>query len=428
MAKENGAYEVTQEQQSELIASHKTYLKRLKLFGKAKLPFLYWLPKFHKDPVGAIFIAASVDCTTSKLSRILSDCLGLVLETLRDKDNETISTSGVRRFFVVQAFEEVSGFLERWHRKNPNSSPGLYTGDFATMYTTIPHEDLFRAMEEVTREAFTWASQKVLQGREACIRWYDDSSCTWVRGRSSHTKSTHTFTVESLNELIVYLVSNTYLKAGDSIYRQTIGIPMGTNCAPGLANLYLYYYEAAYVSRIEVEEGIEVAKTFHTTFRLIDDVLALDNPNLLPALNKTYEEGGMYPEALKLEQTSTSNKAVDFLGMHIETVGKRLSLSVYDKRKDFPFKVKRYPVMESLIPRYIPYGVFQGQLHRGYRICTKAADFLSYAVEVATILRENGCANNKLKRGFKSFVATFVKKYPSQRVISKQFCQQLGSM
>jgi hypothetical protein len=68
--------------------------------------------------------------------------------------------------------------------------------------------------------------------------------------------------------------------------------------------------------------------------------------------------------------------------------------------------------MASLIPRYIPYGVFQGQLHRGYRICTKATDFLSYALEVATILRDNGCANNKLKRGFKSFVATFVKKYP----------------
>jgi hypothetical protein len=57
----------------------------------------------------------------------------------------------------------------------------------------------------------------------------------------------------------------------------------------------------------------------------------------LPALSKTYEEGGIYPGAFKLEQTSTSNKAVDFLGMHIETGGKRLTLSVYDKRKDFPF-------------------------------------------------------------------------------------------
>ena len=202
---------------------------------------------------------------------------------------------------------------------------------------------------------------------------------------------------------------------------------MGTICAPALANLYLYYYESTYVSKIEEEKGIDVARTFHTTFRLIDDVLTLDNPNLPPALNKPYEEGDMYPEALKLEQTSSSNNVVNFLGIHIRTAGKRLTLSVYDKRKDFPFKVKRYPVMESLIPRYIPYGVFLGQLHRGYRICTQATDFLSYAVEVATILRENSCVNNKLKRCMKSFVTNFVKKYPCKREISKQFWKLLGS-
>ena len=155
LTRKNGAYEITAEQNQDLIDSHKTYLKRLELYGKAKLPFIYWLPKFHKNPVGARFIAASVDCTTSKLSRILSNCLGLVLETLREKDNETLSKTGVRRFFVVQSFEEVSGFLEKWVRKNHPNSKGLYTGDFATMYTTIPHSDLFMTMKHVTNEAFT---------------------------------------------------------------------------------------------------------------------------------------------------------------------------------------------------------------------------------------------------------------------------------
>lgn len=426
LTQENGAYEITEEQKQALLDNHKTYLKQLKMLGKAKLPSMYWLPKFHKDPVGARFIAASVDCTTSKLSKILSDVLGLVLETLREKDDETLSKTGIRRFFIVQTFEEVSGFLGKWVRKNHANSDGLYTGDFATMYTTIPHSDLFNAMEQVTKEAFTWAS-KQFQGRQPCIRWTGGSSCKWVRGNTNHSKTTHTLSLESLNELIAYLVSNTYLEVGDAIYRQTIGIPMGTNCAPALANLYLYYYESQYVSKIEEEQGINAARTFHTTFRLIDDVLALDNPNLLPALSASYEEGGMYPEALTLEQTSSSNNAVNFLGMHIKTADKRLNLSVYDKRMDFPFKVKRYPVMKSLIPSYIPYGVFLGQLHRGYRICTQATNFLSYALHVATTLRENGCSINKLKRGFTSFVTNFVKKYPSIRRICKQFCNGLGS-
>lgn len=49
-----------------------------------------------------------------------------------------------------------------------------------------------------------------------------------------------------------------------------------------------------------------------------------------------------------------------------------------DKSKYVPFKVRRYPLMCSLIPQTIPYGVFVGQLHRGYRISTDVEDFLSF--------------------------------------------------
>ena len=119
----------------------------------------------------------------------------------------------------------------------------------------------------------------------------------------------------------------------------------------------------------------------------IDDVLALDNPLLHNALSQPYEEGGMYPASLKLNQTSTVTSKVEFIGMTIETVGKRLKLSVYDKRKSFPFHVRRYPLAASLIPRSIPYGVFVGLLHRGYRICSTAKDFVSYVCEVGSTLR-----------------------------------------
>ena len=85
-------------------------------------------------------------------------------------------------------------------------------------------------------------------------------------------------------------------------------------------------------------------------------------------------------------------------------------------------------MMASLIPRTIPYGVFLGQLHRGYRICSGADDFVSNGVEVAEILRDNGCAVNKLKRLFKAFVAQTVKKYSARsNWVKKQFCQRLGS-
>jgi hypothetical protein len=195
-----------------------------------------------------------------------------------------------------------------------------------------------------------------------------------------------------------------------------------------VANLFLCSYESRFVSRIENERGTDTARLFHNTFRLIDDVLALDNPLLHKALSQPYEKGGMYPASLKLNQTSTATSKVEFIGMTIETVGKRLKLSVYDKRKSFPFHVRRYPLMASLIPRSIPYGVFVGLLHRGYRICSMAKDFVSYACEVGSTLRANGCSMKRLKSLFNSFVVHEMHKYRIEKTcIIKKFCRQLGS-
>ena len=42
-----------------------------------------------------------------------------------------------------------------------------------------------------------------------------------------------------LIDMINYLVDNIYVSVGNKIFRQRIGIPMGTDCAPLLTNLYL---------------------------------------------------------------------------------------------------------------------------------------------------------------------------------------------
>ena len=44
---------------------------------------------------------------------------------------------------------------------------------------------------------------------------------------------------DSLMEMIEYLIDNIYIKVGSKVFRQQVGIPMGTDCAPLLANLFL---------------------------------------------------------------------------------------------------------------------------------------------------------------------------------------------
>ena len=39
-------------------------------------------------------------------------------------------------------------------------------------------------------------------------------------------------------EPLIYLFDNIYIRFGTKLYRQIVGIPMGTNCAPLVADLF----------------------------------------------------------------------------------------------------------------------------------------------------------------------------------------------
>ena len=44
------------------------------------------------------------------------------------------------------------------------------------------------------------------------------------------------------NAPLIYLLDNIYIRFGSKLYRQNVGIPMGTNCAPLVADLLLFCY------------------------------------------------------------------------------------------------------------------------------------------------------------------------------------------
>ena len=44
-------------------------------------------------------------------------------------------------------------------------------------------------------------------------------------------------------DALSYLLDNTYIRSGTKLYRQIVGMPMGTNCAALVAALFLYCYE-----------------------------------------------------------------------------------------------------------------------------------------------------------------------------------------
>ena len=45
-----------------------------------------------------------------------------------------------------------------------------------------------------------------------------------------------------------------YVTVGNDVFRQVIGIPMGTDCAPFLANLYLYALEFEFLEKLTKQD------------------------------------------------------------------------------------------------------------------------------------------------------------------------------
>ena len=49
------------------------------------------------------------------------------------------------------------------------------------------------------------------------------------------------WTGQKVTEALVYLLDNIYIRFGSKLYKQNVGIPMGTNCANLAANLFLFF-------------------------------------------------------------------------------------------------------------------------------------------------------------------------------------------
>ena len=68
-----------------------------------------------------------------------------------------------------------------------------------------------------------------------------------------------------------------FIRFGTKLYRQTIGIPMGTNCAPLVADLFLYCYERDFMKSLSRKNQADIIEAFNSTSRYLDDLLNIDN-------------------------------------------------------------------------------------------------------------------------------------------------------
>ena len=90
-----------------------------------------------------------------------------------------------------------------------------------------------------------------------------------------HTDSNKKFSETDIIKMLDILIDNILFTFGGRVFQQTFGIPMGTNCAPLLADLFVYYYEADFIQELLKKKDKKFAISFNTSFRYIDAILSL---------------------------------------------------------------------------------------------------------------------------------------------------------
>ena len=290
--------------------------------------------------------------------------------------------------------------LEHLHSHSLTSVHSIKTFDFSTLYTTIPHDKLKSRLTDIIRQAFRF--------KNGNSRYkYIVVNYLHTYFVQNHSEAKNKYTEDDVVRMLEFLIDNIYVEYGGLVFQQVIGIPMGTNCAPLLADLFLYSYEAEFIQTLIKSGKRHLAKSFNFTYRYIDDVLSLNN-----SLFSDYISD-IYPAELEIKDTTDAQNHASYLDLLLTYEhDHRLQVKLYDKRDDFNFHIVNFPFICSNIPQSPAYGVFISQLIRYARASTLYPDFLTRSRLLTSKLLNQGYTRNKL-------IATFKKFYGHHNLVNK---------
>ena len=111
----------------------------------------------------------------------------------------------------------------------------IQTFDFSTLYTSIPHDLLKSCMNSIINNTF--------KHKNGATRYTHIKVC---RNKSYFTSDPlngdNKYTANDICKMIEFFVDNIYVRFGGQLFRQMVGIPAGTNCAPILAQTVPQYW------------------------------------------------------------------------------------------------------------------------------------------------------------------------------------------
>ena len=342
------------------------------------IPFLMWTAKMHKTPPSQRFIAISSRCTTKPLSVLITLGLNRVLGQWRTHANFVKKDHGISPMWVIDNSNDIHKRITLIN--NTFKANDADTFDFFTLFTGIEHTDLKSVIEEMVKKSFSWCKRKYLT--------FYDTRAKWTKNKS---KTRLSMDCDTFIKAITWLIDNIFVTFGGFILRQIIGVPMGTNCAPLLANLYLAWYEFNWFKNNADAGNYALLHHFKSCYRYIDDLLSLNNNTFF----NQYKHK-IYPSSLMLRKENTDSDKVHFLDLNIFVRDSLFITNIYDKREDYAFKIINFPNLKGNIPYCDSYSTFTTELVRYAKGCTMFKDFKERTMNLVKKLIKDSFFNNKL--------------------------------
>ena len=225
------------------------------------------------------------------------------------------------------------------------------------------------------------------------------------------------YTASDICKMTEFLVDNTYVRFGGQLFQQMVGIPMGTNCAPLLADLCLYSYENEFLDKLK-ESRRKLARKFNLSYCYIDDLISFNN--------KRFKEfiSDIYRKELRISETTECTPLASYLDLlFIQDKSNNITTKLYDKRDAFGFDIVIFPFISSTIPSAPTYGIYGSQLICYARCCSNYSDFLLPHRAIVTRLLSQGYKVNCLSNTFKKFYGRNTDLVGQYQI---NFCQMFG--
>ena len=102
------------------------------------------------------------------------------------------------------------------------------------------------------------------------------------------------------------MLDSIFIQCGINLYRQVVGIPMDTNWASPVADLFLFCYENDFMMSLSDHKQADIIDAFNTTSRYLDDILNIDNVYFGNIISQIYHS------ELKLNTANTSGTKATF--------------------------------------------------------------------------------------------------------------------